>query len=985
MTARTRKFMKLANQFLYVLSIAMLISGSFLSAIAQPAAAATGSIWTTENTCGTQDKNQYVEGEGIYFNYNGLEFGNYSWQIAPTNDSSSPVATGSITVSSQTPPTCIYAFTFTVGTAGVYKLTVLDSTGGKVKSDNLTIVPAPVPGISLSKSGSPATYSAVGNIITYSFIVRNTGEVNLTGIVLSDPDVTSLSCPATALAVGAQMTCSGIHSISQADLDRGYFTNNASVTSAEVGPATATFTVNAVQNPSLSIVKTQTSSSPYKVGESVSYSIVATNTGNITLSSVTVSDPNAVLGSCSPSNPAALAPGGTITCSASHILTSAEVINAKSLTNTATATSGSLSVNSSVTTTFNPAMTFTKSVTSTGPYTIGSTVTYSLVVTNTGNVTLTWVTVTDPKVSNLVCSPVSTSTLVPGQVMNCTASHVITLADMDAGFYTNIATGDSNETSAIQRDATVGLTAGPAITFTKSVTSVGPYTLGSTIQYALTLQNIGNVTLTGITITDPGVVMGTCTPALAGLSLIPQASVTCVASHVVTLADMDAGSYTNTATGDSAQTPELTDSKTVELAQAPAMTIAKVATPGSYTLANSVPYTITVTNTGNITLHNVVVSDPSAVVGTCSPVAGSSLAPLASMECSATYVVTQTDMDLGHFTNISTANSTEAGPVTASATVDFTQEPNLSIVKSVTSVAPEAGYAFGETLTYSILLTNTGNITLHNVTIADLNADLGSCIPSAPAATLAVGGMITCAASHVIVQADLDAGLFENTAVGDSNETDQKQDSETVSFTPGPAISFEKKEVSQGPYFVGDSISYSLELTNIGNVTLHNVTIADPSAVFGTCTPAIPVASLLPLAKVTCAATHVVTAADITAGLTFMNTAVGASDETLPKNATVTTNLAIKGCMDPNATNYNPKATISDGSCTYPPAPTPTPTVVPTLPIPATGGEILIPVTGADLSNTLPGAALPRNLYFGGLSVFGVAMVLTGLRRKYHL
>jgi hypothetical protein len=60
-------------------------------------------------------------------------------------------------------------------------------------------------------------------------------------------------------------------------------------------------------------------------------------------------------------------------------------------------------------------------------------------------------------------------------------------------------------------------------------------------------------------------------------------------------------------------------------------------------------------------------------------------------------------------------------------------------------------------------------------------------------------------------------------------------------------------------------------------------------------------------------------------------------------------------------------------------------TPIPTLPIPSTGGTVLIPVTGADLSQTLPQAGLPGKLFLGGLSGFGIAMVLSGLRRKYHL
>ncbi len=84
------------------------------------------------------------------------------------------------------------------------------------------------------------------------------------------------------------------------------------------------------------------------------------------------------------------------------------------------------------------------------------------------------------------------------------------------------------------------------------------------ITYSITATNTGNVTLTGVTVTDPGVgaVLGICTPAIPAM-LAPGASVVCVATHAVTQADLNAGSYTNTATADSDQTPPDTDDETV--------------------------------------------------------------------------------------------------------------------------------------------------------------------------------------------------------------------------------------------------------------------------------------------------------------------------------------------------------------------------------------------------------------------------------------
>jgi len=76
-----------------------------------------------------------------------------------------------------------------------------------------------------------------------------------------------------------------------------------------------------------------------------------------------------------------------------------------------------------------------------------------------------------------------------------------------------------------------------------------------------------------------------------------------------------------------------------------------------------------VTNTGNVTLDPVAVDDPK--VGTVSCPA-TSLAPGASTTCTATYTLTQADVDSGHFANTATATGTPpvGGDVTAPDSTD---------------------------------------------------------------------------------------------------------------------------------------------------------------------------------------------------------------------------------------------------------------------------------------------------------------------------
>ena len=90
----------------------------------------------------------------------------------------------------------------------------------------------------LSKSASPATYNTVGQAITYTYTVKNSGNVTLTGpFMVSDnrigsPAGTPFACGSGALVPNQTLTCSATYTITQADIDAGSVTNTASVSAS---------------------------------------------------------------------------------------------------------------------------------------------------------------------------------------------------------------------------------------------------------------------------------------------------------------------------------------------------------------------------------------------------------------------------------------------------------------------------------------------------------------------------------------------------------------------------------------------------------------------------------------------------------------------------------------------------------------------------------------------------------------------------------
>ena len=219
--------------------------------------------------------------------------------------------------------------------------------------------------------------------------------------------------------------------------------------------------------------------------------------------------------------------------------------------------------------------------------------------------------------------------------------------------------------------------------------------------------------------------------------------------------------------------------------------------------------------------------------------------------------------------------------------------PGLSITKTVTSGA--GPYGEGDTISYELVVINTGNVTLTGVSIDDPNAVLGSCTPIALPGDLLAGQTTTCTATHVVTAADVAAGNVHNsaTAAGTPPATPGNPNPPPIDSPPGetdtpisnPGLSVVKSVTSgAGPYALGETITYSLVVTNTGNVTLTNVTVSDPNAVLGACTPIALPGTLTAGQTTTCTATHVVTADDVAAGTVHNSATVAGTPPATPGN-----------------------------------------------------------------------------------------------------
>ncbi len=176
-------------------------------------------------------------------------------------------------------------------------------TGITGASQTFTITDNDTASITLTKNASVASVGSAGSVINYTIQVSNTGSGAATAITVTDTLV-SVTCPTSGsntiatLAPSASETCTASYTATQTDFDGngggdGDIDNSASASGVSGGVPVSASDSKAVlctQNPSLTLVKSANKAGPLTAGETVTYTFLATNTGNVTLSNVSIDE-----------------------------------------------------------------------------------------------------------------------------------------------------------------------------------------------------------------------------------------------------------------------------------------------------------------------------------------------------------------------------------------------------------------------------------------------------------------------------------------------------------------------------------------------------------------------------------------------------------------------------------------------------------------------------------------------------------------------
>ncbi|MCA0296139.1 MAG: DUF11 domain-containing protein [Actinobacteria bacterium] len=799
-----------------------------------------------------------------------------------------------------------YSVTVNANATGVTLKNVASPTsvGGECASASACSTTTHTGAWTLSKSSDAPAVVKPGDVITYTLTATNTSDGVVSGVSATDDlsdvlDDASVSATAAGLSLdGSTLTWviptlnAGEHAsvsyTATVTADGATLTN----TVAPVGTGgSCTVCSTTSYTPSWTLAKTSdpVDGSVVNPGDVVTYTLTVVNTGPVTLTGATVSDDvsdlidDATLGSL----PAGLTrSGGTLTWSVPDVAAGGTATVSytatvdelgATLTNVASPDSNGGTCLDCSTTSTTPAWTLAKTSNADGTTVApGAVVGYTLTVTNTGPATLHGATVSDDLTDVLDDARLGTlpaGATVDGATLTWTVPDVAAGASVSLGYSVTV---NANATGVTLRNTAAPTSVGgecASASACSTTTHTGAWTLskssdapavvkpGDVITYTLTATNTSDGVVSGVSATDDlSDVLddATVTATAAGLSL--DGSTLTWVIPTLNAGEHASVSYTATVTADGAT---LTNTVTPvgsggactvcsTTSYTPSWTLAKTSDPADGSVVNpgdTVAYTLTVVNTGPVTLAGATVSDdvsdliddatlatlPSGISRSGGTLTWS--VPDVAVGGTATVSYTATVDELGAtLTNVA-APASNGGTCLDCSTTSTT--PSWTLAK--TSDADGTTVAPGAVVRYSLTVTNTGPATLHGATVSD---DLSDVLDDATLGTLpgvasvdgttltwtvhdvAAGSSVTLDYS-VTVNANANGVTLKNTATPTSVGGECASASACSTTTHTGAWTLSKSSDAPAVVKPGDVITYTLTATNTSDGVVSGVAATD--------------------------------------------------------------------------------------------------------------------------------------------------------------
>jgi len=321
------------------------------------------------------------------------------------------------------------------------------------------------------------------------------------------------------------------------------------------------------------------------------------------------------------------------------------------------------------------------------------------------------------------------------------------------------------------------------------------------------------------------------------------------------------------------------------------LSITKAADKTSASPGETITYTYTITNTGNITVDNLTLEDD--MLETIDLDTITSLAQGDNITVTKSYVVTENDLP-GPITNTANVTGTDSNGNGLSAVDSVSVDLKYTASIEVTKTATPNPASLGDTITYTYTITNTGDVTVNNLTLEDdmLNTiDLDK-------TSLGQGDNVTATAEYTVIIDDFPEPII-NTAMASGTDPlgNTINDNATTEVTLNAYLASIKvtKDATPNPASPHEIITYTYVITNTGNVTIDNLALEDDmlgSIDLNTST------SLDPGESIAATATYPVTIDDLPGPIVNIATARGND----PLNNVVTDNASASVSLTINKT-----------------------------------------------------------------------------------
>jgi uncharacterized repeat protein (TIGR01451 family) len=446
----------------------------------------------------------------------------------------------------------------------------------------------------------------------------------------------------------------------------------------------------------------------------------------------------------------------------------------------------------------------------------GQLITYTYSLHKYGDADLTAPSVIDTKAGNISCP----ATVSGDTDFTCTGTYTITQADLDAGSVasTVFPTSFCPTKAANTQTETVTAFQNPGITLTKTPSVEATSIPGTIITYTYRITNSGNVSITGpFSVSDDKIPSVTC-PQPA--TLAPNAYIDCTGTHTLTVSDIADREIINLAVAYAThESVTLTSNTATAIVYTPPIYLVVVPSAlSAITPGQVITYTYNIKNITDVavTSPNVVDDllsvDCSAASGTI-PVGGST-------KCTASYTVTQADLDAGNpIVNKATAYGVRDGLSVSSneftLSTPIEQIPELSI--SLVTTPSETPLNSGSTVTYDFTLTNSGNVTLiAPITVVDDKVT----ITCSDQSDFSPGTTRGCSGIYTVTSADMGNGSLSNSGYatakfGATDVISNSVDSTLATFV-GPRFKIEVSPDKSIATYTNEIITYTYTFTNTG-------------------------------------------------------------------------------------------------------------------------------------------------------------------------